>query len=168
MNWTGRLGAIWGAAGVIGTIVYALVRILPKAVEAYETGLDGLQWSVTIAFVFFMAYTEGYRGFQLRFSPRTAARLRHLREQPTAVRAVLAPFFAMGFFHANRRTLAVAYGLTFGITILVVLVRLLEQPWRGIVAGGVVVGLTWGVVSLAASIVAALTRADYGVSPEVG
>ena len=74
----------------------------------------------------------------------------------------------MGFFHANQRTRIIAYGLTFAIVVLVLLVRLLEQPWRGIIAAGVVLGLTWGVVSLAASIVTALTRDEYPVSPEVG
>lgn len=168
MKWTGRLGATWGAVGVTGVIVLAIFRIAPKAVAAYENGLDVTQWIVTVVFAVMMLYTEGYRGFQLRFSPRTAARVRYLRDRPDLLRSLLAPLFAMGFFHANRRTMTVAYGLAFGIAVLVVLVRMLEQPWRGIVSIGVVLGLTWGIVSLTASIVAALTRDEYAVSPEVG
>ncbi len=167
MNWTGRLGATWGAVGVTGLLLVAIVRIAPRAVAAYETGLDRTQWIVTVVFAVFMAYSEGYRGFQRRFSPRTAARVRYLRDRPALLRSLLAPLFAMGFFHANRRTRIIAYGLTSGIVVLVLLVRLLEQPWRGIIAVGVVLGLTWGVVSLAASIVTALTRDEYPVSPEV-
>jgi len=164
----GRLGATWGAVGVIAMIGFAIFRIAPRAVAAYEIGLDTTQWIVTIVFAVFMAYSEGYRGFQRRFSPRTAARVRYLRDQPDLLRSLLAPLFAMGFFHANRRTRIIAYALSSGIVVLVLLVRLLMQPWRGIIAGGVVLGLTWGIVSLAISIVAALTRDDYPVSPEVG
>jgi len=54
----------------------------------------------------------------------------------------------MGYFHATKRTKIVAYSLTIGITLLVILVRLIPQPWRGIIDAGVVVGLTWGVLSL--------------------
>ena len=168
MKWTGRLGAAWGAAGVTGVLVFAIVRIGPKALAAYAAGLDSTQWIVAVAFAVFMAYSEGYRGFQLRFSPRTAARVRYLRDRPDFLRSLLAPLFAMGFFHANKRTRTVAYGLSLGIAVLVMLVRMLAQPWRGIVAMGVVLGLTWGIVSLAASIVTALTRDEYPVSPEVG
>jgi len=161
------MGAVWGAAGVISLITFAIVRIAPRAVTAYESGLDGTQWFVTAAFAVFMAYAEGYRGFQLRFSPRTAARVRYLRDRPNIVRSLLAPLFAMGFFHANRRTTVVAYALTSGIVVLVLLVRTLDQPWRGIVAGGVVIGLTWGWVSLITLVIKALVRAEYPVSPEV-
>ncbi len=73
----------------------------------------------------------------------------------------------MGFFHANRRTKITAYVLTFGIVILVLLVHQLEQPWRGIVDAGVVIGLSWGLVSLVWSTVRALTRSHYEPSPEV-
>ena len=167
MTWTGRLGATWGAVGVTGVIGFAIFRIAPRAVAAFETGFDATQWIVTVAFAVIMAYSEGYRGFQLRFSPRTAARVRYLRDRPNFLRSLIAPLFAMGFFHANRRTMIVAYCFTAGIAILVLLVRMLEQPWRGIVSIGVVLGLTWGFVSLIVSIVAALTRDEYPVSPEV-
>jgi len=168
MNWTGRLGAAWGAVGVTAIMAFAIFRIAPRALDAYETGLDATQWMVATVFTVFMAYSEGYRGFQRRFSPRTAARVRDLRDRPNLVRSLLAPLFAMGFFNANRRTLTVAYALSTGILILVLLVRMLAQPWRGIVAGGVVIGLTWGCISLIVSFALALTRDDYPVSPEIG
>ncbi len=168
MKWIGRLGATWGAVGVIGMIVVAIARIFPRAVAAYESGLTATQWIATAAFALFMAYTEGYRGFQRSFSPRTAARVRYLRDRPDTLRTLLAPLFAMGFFHADRRTLVVAYALSSGITILVLLIRMVGQPWRGIIGTGVVLGLTWGCVSLIACVAAALTRDEYPVSPGIG
>ena len=65
----------------------------------------------------------------------------------------------------SRRTKITAYALTFGIVVLVILVHRLDQPWRGIIDAGVVVGLGWGVLSLALCIVRALTRPDFDASP---
>jgi len=126
-----------------------------------------VQWAITAAVVVFMAYSEGYRGFQTRFSPRTAARIRYLHDRPNVVRSLLGPVFAMGFFHATKRTKIIAYGLTFAIIILVVLVHLLDQPWRGIIDAGVVVGLGWGVLTFWWCIVRAFTHPDFDASPEV-
>jgi hypothetical protein len=163
----GSIGAAWGAAGVLGLLVAAIVRLAPRALEAYRAGLTAGQWASAGLFCAFMAYTEGYRGFQLRFSPRTAARIRHLRDRPAAVRAALAPAFAMGFFHATRRTKIAAWALTAAVILAVTLVQRLDQPWRGIVDFGVVVGLAWGVVSLVWSLGKALSGPDSGQSPQV-
>jgi len=167
MQRLGKLGAAWGAAGVFALLTFAVVRLAPKAMDAFRMGLDATQWAATIAFAVFMLYSEGYRGFQLRFSPRTAARVRYLRDRPNVVHSLLGPFFAMGYFHANRRTKIVAWSLTTFVVTMVILVQRLEQPWRGIVDTGVVLGLAWGIVTLAASLCAALTRESYPVSPEV-
>lgn len=163
----GVLGAAWGAAGVIAILSFAVYRLLPRAIEAFEMGLTPVQWLITVAVCLAMAYSEGYRGFQLHFSPRTAARVRYLRDRPHGLRALFAPLFAMGFFHATRRTRWTAYGITCAVIFFVVLVQRLDQPWRGIVDAGVVVGLSWGVLSFAGFVIRALTRPTYPVSPEV-
>jgi hypothetical protein len=54
----------------------------------------------------------------------------------------------MSFFGASRRGLTLAWGLLICIVALVLLVHQLGQPWRGIVDGGVVVGLAWGAIFL--------------------
>jgi hypothetical protein len=163
----GALGVVWAVLGVSGLLLFAIYRLAPKALEAYEHGLSPSQWVIAGATCVFMAYTEGFRGFQGRFSPRTAARIRYLRDHPNAVHSLLAPLFAMGFFHAERRTRITAHVMLFGIVIFVTLVHRLDQPWRGIIDAGVVVGLGWGVVSLAWSIVQALTLPDFAASAEV-
>ena len=96
-----------------------------------------------------MAYLEGYRGFQQGFSPRAAARVRHLRDHASWLETVLAPLFVMSYFHAHRRRQIISLLLTSLIICLVLVVRLIPQPWRGIIDLGVVAGLTWGVLSLA-------------------
>ena len=151
----GRLGALWGAVGLFAVIGKALWSLSFWACEALQMDLTGLHWGVLGVWVLFMAYAEGYKGFQKSFSPRTPARAHYIAVSPNWSRVLLAPLFCMGFFDADRRTKIVAYALTFGITILVLLVRMLDQPWRGIIDAGVVVGLSWGLLSLGASLMRA-------------
>jgi len=142
------LAILWGVGGIVLLLVSALGRLVPMAGEAIASGLGALEWSALGLNVAGMAWFEGYRGFQRNFSPRVAARARHLADHPTTTRALLAPIFCMGFFAAPPRRRAGAIGLTLGIATLVIAVRQLAQPWRGIVDAGVVVGLAWGVVTL--------------------
>lgn len=114
-----------------------------------------------------MLYSEGYRGFQKGFSPRVAARALYLRENATFLRTLLAPFFLMGYFHSTRKRKIVSYSLTIGIVLLVLMVRFLPQPWRGIVDAFVVLGLVYGIISLAAFCWKALSSVQFNYSPEV-
>ena len=166
-RFTGVVGAAWGALGVFALLVFAIYRLGARALAAFETGLSPGQWLAAAAVAVFMAYTEGYRGFQLRFSPRTAVRILYLKNRPDPLRTLLAPLVAMGFIHATRRRMITTYVLTLGIVALVTLVRLVDQPWRGIIEAGVVVGFGWGVISLAVSIVQVFTQNDFETSPEV-
>ena len=163
----GIFGAVWGIAGVFAILLFAIYRLGVHALAAFEAGLSTGQWLAVAAVTVFMAYTEGYRAFQLKFSPRTAARILYIRDRPDGLRTLLAPLVAMGFIHATRKRMITIYALTLGIVALVTLVRQVDQPWRGIIDAGVVVGLAWGVISLAVSIAQAFTRADFETSPEV-
>jgi len=145
---------------------YAVFRLTPRAMEALTSPLSGGQWIFLVVFAGFMLVAEGYRGFQKKFSPRTAARVKYLRDHPVALHLVLAPLFCMGYFFATRKTQITAICLTAGIVLLVVLVRYLPQPWRGMVDFGVVLGLTYGMISLAAFTGRALFAPDYPHSPE--
>lgn len=163
----GWVGALWGFAGVALLLGYAIVRLTPLALEALRSPLTGLHWAALAVFVLFMAYSEGYRGFQKAFSPRVAARARYLRAHPTVLRVLLAPLFCMAYFDAPRRRRIASYALTIGVILLVILVQQLNQPWRGIVDAGVVIGLGWGLLATLLFTLQALTRPEFGVSPEV-
>ncbi len=162
-----RFGAYWGLAGVIMLLGSAIYRLSPLAVDALACKFLWYHWFALVITVFFMAYVEGYRAFQQAFSPRVAARARYLRDHPNVMHSVLAPLFCMAYFHANRRRQITSLSVTAGIIILVILVRFLEQPWRGIIDGGVVVGLAWGLVSLAVFGYQALTEDHFPYAPEV-
>lgn len=148
MTLLGRFGAAWGIGGVCLLLVYALYRLSGIAMSAFVVELHWYHWLVLISNTLFMAYSEGYKGFQQAFSPRVAARARHLLYHPRLLHVLLAPLFCMGYFHTTRRRLIAAYALFFGILILILIFQQLSQPWRGILDAGVVVGLSWGLVSL--------------------
>jgi len=163
----GAIASIWALIGIGGLLISAIFRLYPRAMEAFEVGFTPLQWAVLIVWTLFMGVLEGYRGFQKQFCPRTAARIRYLRGHPTVLRTLFAPFIAMGYAHAKRKTQITAISVTLGIVLLVVLVSRCPQPWRGIIDFGVVVGLTWGTTALFIHAFLALTRKDYPYSPEV-
>ena len=146
---------------------FAIYRLTPIAFEALQSTLLWYHWAALALNVLFMAYAEGYRGFQKAFSPRVAARCRYLYENPSLVRTLLAPLFCMGYFAAYRRRQVSVVLLTVGIIILVIVVQRLDQPWKGILDAGVVVGLAWGIVATAVFCVLALTREDFPYSPEL-
>ena len=114
-----------------------------------------------------MAYSEGYRGFQSGFSPRIAARCKYLRHHPNAVHVFLAPLFCIGYFHVLRRRQRYIIALTTAIIILILIVQRIDQPWRGIIDAGVVVGLSWGLITLFAFAIKAALADDFDYSPEV-
>lgn len=102
------------------------------------------QKGIYIAWLVANAYLEGYRGFQLRFSPRVVSRAIYLAQNPRPLWVILALPFCMSLFHSTRRQKTVSWVFIGAIVLLVWSVRSLPQPWRGIVDGGVVLGLAWG------------------------
>jgi len=163
----GKFCAIWSVAGFSWILLDAILRLGYLAWEGISEGLSALQWLLLALFVAFMAYTEGYRGFQRSFSPRTAARALYLYRHPDWLAGLLAPLFCMGFFRATRKPLLVAWVGTALIIMLILGLRLVPQPWRSIVDAGVVVGLSWGLISFLLSVKQAFGRNEYPVSPEV-
>lgn len=112
-----------------------------------------------------MAYAEGFKGFQKKFSPLVVKRA--LTLDPTAamspadqkqkqqrrrragpLRLLLAGPYSMGLFHATRKRKTVSWSLTAGVLCLVQMVKRLPYPWRSIVDAGVVVGLSYGTLSI--------------------
>ena len=163
----GAAGAAWGVTGVVLLLASAVYRLSPLAWAAFSVPFRWYHWLALTVCVLFMAYAEGVRGFQQHFSPRVAARARHLLRHPRVFHVILAPFFCMGYFYAPRRRKIVSLLLTAGIIVLVLAVHRVPQPWRGIIDAGVVTGLVWGIVSLLWYVAAGLTRKEFPYSPEV-
>ena len=139
----------WGVLTVSALLAQAVLRLTPIALEPWLAGtMSAFQIGLYIAWLIFNGWAEGYRGFQLRFCPRVVGRAFYLGEHPSVLRVVLALPFCMSLFHTTRRQLIVSWAFLGLLVVLVTLVKLLPQPWRGIIDGGVVLGLVWGIVAL--------------------
>ena len=162
-----KLGAFWGLAGVALLLGSAVYRLTPLAIDAFTQQFTWYHYASLLLILVFMAYVEGYRAFQKGFSPRVAARARYLKDHANLLQMLFAPLFCMGFFYTSRRRQITSVSVTTGVIMLVLLVRMLPQPWRGIVDAGVVIGLAWGLVSLVIFGKQAWSAESFPYSPEV-
>lgn len=144
-----QLTFVWSVLGILGLLVQAQLRLGKIAWEALSSDtLTQSQMLVCLTWVVLNAYLEGYRGFHRRFVPRVVARAKHLATAPDTFPRWLGPVYAMAYVRATPRAKYAAWGVTGAVLIAIFLVRRLDQPWRGIIDAGVVVGLLIGSVSL--------------------
>jgi hypothetical protein len=54
----------------------------------------------------------------------------------------------MGLFHATRKRKITSLSVSLGVAGIVAAVKRLPYPWRNVVDAGVVVGLSWGSLSI--------------------
>ena len=116
-----QLIAIWGILGVVALCGQALVKLTPIAIETINSGeMNTFHWVLMVVWAIFNTYAEGYRGFHLRFSPRTVSRAFYLADNPTPVRVILAPLFCMGLFAATRKVLIISWSIFIMVILLVI------------------------------------------------
>ncbi len=163
----GWVGAIWGIGGFGFILIYSVMRLGTIALDSFSYQLQWYHWLVLLVNTLLLAFFEGYRGFQKGFSPRMAARAKYLKEHPALLHVVLAPFFCIGYYYASRRRIIANFTLTFVIIGFILLIRLLNQPWRGLIDVGVVVGLSWGLVTLIIFSSQALTSDTFDFPPDI-
>lgn len=161
------ISAYWGMGGILLMLAYAIYRLYPKSIAAFDFPFAWYHWLALGLNIGFMAYSEGYKGFQMNFSPRVAARARYLCRYANPLQGTLAPLFCMGYFHAPRRRRVAVILLTIMIIILIIIFQRFPQPWRGILDAGVVVGLAWGMVATVICAIKALSSQAFTHDPEV-
>ena len=100
----------------------------------------------------FFAYAEGYKGFQLKFAPLVVKRSFTLvigtKQGNNPLNYLLAPLYSMGLFNATKKRMITSWSVTLGVAAIVALVKRLPPVWRCIMDAGVVVGLSWGTLSI--------------------
>ncbi len=161
-------GLAWGLSFICAVLLYAVIRLSAVTADALNNyPFYWYHWLALAVVVVFMAHSEGYKGFQKNFSPRVVARAWFLYHNPRPLLIALAPFFLAGYIHIHPGRQRNILMLTLGIVILIILIRYLPQPWRGIVDAGVVVGLTWGLVSLVLYGIRILGSRPFAYSPEI-
>ncbi len=146
----------------------AVFRLAPLAWQPIADGnMETLHWVLYGCSILFNGYSEGYKAFQLQVAPRVVARAAHLAAHPKPLHVIFAPLFCMALFHASRKRLVISWLVYAGIIAIVIAVRQLSQPWRGIVDAGVVVGLSWGIVAIVATFIRVARGAPLSATAEL-
>ncbi len=167
LNLKGILAVIWALLGLLALLSFACWRLSAYTIESFSMPLNWMHWLVFVGWTIFMAHGEGYKGFQLKFSPRFAARCKYLHSNATWVQTLLAPLFCMAYFHAPKNRMVATWGLTLMIIVFIFAFRLIPQPWKGLLDFGVVLGLAWGIVSTLYYCFKAFTDENFSRDNEV-
>lgn len=162
-----QLAACWGVIGVTLFLLYPIQRLSSYTLEAFDYSWSAIHWLALLVNIVFMAYSEGYQGFQKNFSPRVAARALYLSREAGLLNGLLAPVFCLGYFGTTRKRQISVLLLTLMIIMLIYMISQLPQPWRGIVDAGVVVGLTWGLGTMLFFVRQAFSSENFAYSPEL-
>src|SRR6188768_57566 len=104
----------WGIVGVIALLGKAIYQLVPVALHAFDHPLGLVHWITLVAWVAFMAYSEGYRAFHQAFSPRVVVRARYLAAHRRPLFVALAPLYCMGLMHATKKRLIVSWCVVVG------------------------------------------------------
>lgn len=140
---------LWGVAQVVSVLANAIKRLLPIALQPLQQNdLSAPQWALYVAWCAYMVYAEGYRAFQQKFSPMVVDRAYGIVDRANVFNTLLAGPYAMGLFGAEKKRMIVSWAITAGVFSLVKVVKYLPYPYRSIVDGGVVCGLSYGAVSI--------------------
>mmetsp|Transcript_28844 Transcript_28844/g.54065 ORF Transcript_28844/g.54065 Transcript_28844/m.54065 type:complete len:179 (-) Transcript_28844:167-703(-) len=158
------LSSIWAIVGVTLLLLNGVRRCVPVALQPFSQGLGPAGWCAYVLSGLFFIYAEGYRGFQQKFSPLVVRRALLLDGQQPVIRQVLAPAYAMAFFHAHKKRKVVSWGLIAGIMVIVAIVKKMPYPYRAILDAGVCAGLSWGMCATIYIYAKSLTT---GKAPEI-
>lgn len=154
----------WGVIQVLCILANAIKRVMPIAIEPLiKKNLTPIQIILCIIWCTYMIYTEGYKTFQLKFSPLVVKRAFGLSKNLSVVNCLLAGPYSMGLFGATRKRIIISWAVTIGVFGLVKAVKQLAYPWRSIVDAGVVLGLSYGVIAMCIQAV----RAMFGIIPDI-
>ena len=140
---------LWGVMQVVSILANAIKRLIPIAIQPIlQQDFQPFHWALYISWSAYMLYTEGYKAFQLKFSPLVVQRAFSLIENPSFFNYVFAGPYSMGLFGASRKRMIISWSITAGVFSLVKLVKMLPYPYRSIVDAGVVAGLSYGAISI--------------------
>lgn len=154
----------WGVIQVLSILANAIKRLVPLAIQPIvQKDLQPTQIAVCALWCAYMIYTEGYQTFQLKFSPLVVKRAFGLSNNPSIMNCLLAGPYSMGLFGATRKRMLVSWSVTLGVFAIVKVVKKLPYPWRSIVDAGVVLGLTYGAITMCIQ----AARGMFGYIPDV-
>lgn len=148
MTRRGRVAVTWALAGVLLLFGEAVIALGGRGIATIQGGLGAGEWLAFVLLTAAFVYGEGVRALERRWVPFCIGRIAELRADARGIDVTLAPLYAMGLVGARRALLARAWVGVALILLAVLIVRVLPEPWRGIVDFAVAAALAWGTVAL--------------------
>lgn len=162
-----RLAPLWALTGVGLLFGWAIVRLGRRGLVMLAGGGLGLgQMAAATGLVLLFLIGEGWAALQRRWVPRVIRRAAELDEDAALPYRLLAPLYGMSLVGAAPSHMARAWAGTAAVVGAVLLVRLLPEPWRGIVDLAVAGALTWGLAALVVQAPGALAADPARRDPE--
>lgn len=143
-----RLVTAWALIGVGGLLAWATYRLGSRGIDTIRGGLEVGEWVVLALLVPAFAYTEGFLAMDRRWVPKVVERARRLVDDNRRALWLVAPFYGMSLIGSGRKELLRAWLGTAAIVAAVALVRMLPEPWRGIIDLSVATALAWGLAAI--------------------
>ncbi len=104
---------LWGVLQVVSVLANAIKRLYPIAIQPMiQKDMLPIHWAMYVVWSLYMGYAEGYKAFQLKFSPLVVERAFSLLNNPSFLNILLAGPYSMGMFGASRKRMIVSWAIT--------------------------------------------------------
>ncbi len=147
-RWRQLAAPAWAVIGVSALFATASYRLGERGVAVIRDGLGGWEWlalaGLTLAFV----YGEGFLALDRKWVPGLMRRARELEDERSVVLRLLAPLYGLSLIGAPPAKLLPSWLGTLAIVGAILVIRVLPDPWRGIVDFAVAAALAWGLVAI--------------------
>lgn len=153
----------WAVLANAAMFAHVAFGLAARTVHVAQEGLTTGQWSLMLGLMLLVGYLEGYRVLHHRVAPAIVARAHQAsrRDGASVLDVVSAPFQALGLVRAPTRTLVRAWLCVVLHAPVIVGLRALAEPWRGIIDGAVATSLLFVVGSMLVRHVALLRQAEH-------
>ncbi len=148
--WPGIAAGTWGILGFTVLVARALLGMSPEIGDMLATPLNAWHQIGLVVIVLVFGLGKGYFIFRQRFCPSYVSRIGELSLPPVKLlNAVLAPLYCLNLIGAERRQLVRGYAIVTGIILMIISVKIVPSPWRGMILTGVALALTWAALEIA-------------------
>lgn len=147
-RWRQVVAPAWAVIGVSILFATASYRLGERGVSVIRGGLGGWEWMALAGLTLVFVYGEGFLALDRKWVPGLMRRARELKDERSFLLRLFAPLYGLSLIGAPPARLLLSWLGTLAIVGAVLIIRLLPDPWRGIVDFAVAAALAWGLVAI--------------------
>lgn len=147
-RWRHLAAPAWAVIGVSALFATASYRLGERGVAVIRDGLGGWEWMALAGLTLVFVYGEGFLALDRKWVPGLMRRARELEDERSLVLRLLAPLYGLSLIGAPPAKLLPSWLGTLAIVGAILVIRVLPDPWRGIIDFAVAAALAWGLVAI--------------------